>query len=186
MESQLNRCQWCLNSELDTKYHDEEWGVPVFDDQVLFEFLTLEGAQAGLSWTTVLKKRETYREAFDNFDPYIIAKYDQAKMDSLLLNPGIIRNKLKVKSTVTNAQFFLEVQKEHGSFSKYIWSFVNHKPMKTHPKNLSEVRATSPESDAMSKALKKKGFKFVGSTICYAYMQAVGLVDDHIIDCHRY
>jgi len=181
-----NRCQWCLSSELDTIYHDEEWGVPVYDDRVLFEFLTLEGAQAGLSWTTVLKKRETYREAFDGFDPSKIATYNQAKIDSLLLNPGIIRNILKVNSTVTNAKLFLSVQQEYGSFSDYIWQFVDGTPIKTHPKTMADVRATSPESDAMSKALKKKGFKFVGSTICYAYMQAMGMVNDHVVDCYRY
>jgi len=181
-----HRCEWCLTSPLDIKYHDEEWGVPVYNDQILFEFLTLEGAQAGLSWATILKKRETYRVAFDNFDPNFIANYDQSKIDELLTNPGIVRNKLKVKSTVSNARIFLDIQKEYGSFSKYIWQFVDHKPIKTHPKTIAEVRVTSPESDIMSKTMKKKGFKFIGSTICYAYMQAVGMVDDHIIGCHRY
>ncbi len=182
----IKRCEWCLSSTLDTKYHDEEWGVPVYDDNILFEFLILEGAQAGLSWSTVLKKRENYRLAFHNFDPNRIANYNQNKIDSLLADPGIIRNKLKVNSAVTNAKLYLQVQQDYGSFSDYIWQFVDHKPIKTHPKTIDEVRATSPESDTMSKALKKKGFKFVGSTICYAYMQAVGMIDDHVVGCHRY
>ncbi len=180
------RCGWCEGSELYMKYHDEEWGVPVHDDRTLFEFLILEGAQAGLSWITVLNKRENYRKAFDNFNAKKIAKYDDAKRTELLANAGIIRNKLKINSAVINAQIFLEIQKEHGSFDKYIWQFTDHKVIQNKFKNLKQVPATSPESDLMSKTLKKRGFKFVGSTICYAYMQATGMVNDHISECFRY
>lgn len=180
------RCRWANVSDLDAHYHDTEWGVPVHNDQKLFEFLILEGAQAGLSWTTVLAKRENYRAAFDGFNPAVIAKYDQKKIDELLQNPGIIRNKLKVKSAVTNAQAFLEVQTAFGSFDKFIWQFVDGQSLQHNFTDESQVPATSPESDAMSKALKKRGFKFVGSTICYAYMQAMGLVNDHVTSCFRH
>lgn len=180
------RCPWCLGFEQYIQYHDEEWGVPVHDDQTHFEFLILEGAQAGLSWATVLKKRENYRELFANFDAKKVAEFDQSKIDVLLQNSGIIRNKLKVNATVINAKKFLEVQKEFGSFDHYIWSFVNHKPIINQLKSMKDAPATSPESDALSKDLKKRGFKFVGSTIIYAHMQACGLVNDHLTACFRY
>lgn len=181
------RCSWCENSFDDyIKYHDEEWGVPVHDDRVHFEFLILEGAQAGLNWATILKKREGYRKSFADFNPEIVANFSQAEVETLLQNPEIIRNRLKVQGTVINAQKFLEVQKEFGSFDKYIWSFVDHKPIVNSWKNMQDVPATTPESDAMSKDLKKRGFKFIGSTIMYAYMQACGLVNDHVTDCFRY
>lgn len=181
------RCTWCENTFDDyIKYHDEEWGVPVHDDRIHFEFLILEGAQAGLSWATILKRREGYRAAFADFDVEEVAQFSQEKVEALLLDPGIIRNRLKVQGTVINAQKFLEVQKEFGSFDKYIWSFVGGKPIVNARKSMKEVPATSPESDAMSKDLKKRGFKFVGSTIMYAYMQACGLVNDHTTDCFRY
>jgi DNA-3-methyladenine glycosylase I len=180
------RCGWCMSFDQYIQYHDEEWGVPVHDDQTHFEFLILEGAQAGLSWSTVLKKRENYREAFANFDPEKVARFTEARMEKLLLNPGIIRNRLKVNAAVNNAKRFLEVQKEFGSFDKYIWGFVNHKPIVNSPKSLGEIRPTSKESDALSKDLLKRGFKFVGSTIIYAHMQACGLVNDHLVDCWRY
>jgi len=182
----IKRCNWANGSELDIQYHDEEWGVPVYDDAVLFEFLILEGAQAGLSWTTILNKREGYRKAFDNFNAKKISKYDEERIQLLLSNPGIVRNKLKVRSAVLNAQLFLEVQKEFGSFSDYLWQFVNGKPIVNKWKNASDVPTSSAESDAMSKALKKRGFKFVGTTICYAYMQGVGMVNDHQTSCFRY
>lgn len=182
--TQPHRCAWAERStDLDKQYHDTEWGVPVYDDRVLFEFLTLEGAQAGLSWTTILNKRENYRAAFDNFKAEKIIHYDQARIEGLLQNPGIVRNKLKVNSVVTNAHIFQEIQEEYGSFSNYIWQFVDGKPIVNHWKDMSEVPATTPESDVMSKAMKKRGFKFVGSTICYAYMQACGLVNDHEKSC---
>jgi DNA-3-methyladenine glycosylase I len=180
------RCAWTGEDPLYQKYHDEEWGVPVHDDRKLFEMLILEGAQAGLSWITILHKRENYRKAFSNFDAKKIVKYDQNKIDELLQNPGIIRNKLKINATVTNAKLFLEVQKEFGSFDKYIWQFVNYKQIKNHPKTLKEIPTTTKESDAMSKDLKKRGFKFIGSTICYAFMQAVGMVNEHVVDCFKY
>lgn len=181
------RCTWCENTFDDyIKYHDEEWGVPVHDDRVHFEFLILEGAQAGLSWAIILKRREGYRAAFADFDPEEVAQFSQEKVEALLLDPGIIRNRLKVQGTVINAQKFLEVQKEFGSFDKYIWSFVGGFPIVNARKSMKDVPATSPESDAMSKDLKKRGFKFVGSTIMYAYMQACGLVNDHTTDCFRY
>lgn len=181
------RCTWCENTfDEYIKYHDEEWGVPVHDDRIHFEFLILEGAQAGLSWATILKRRDGYRAAFADFDPEEVAQFSQEKVEALLLDPGIIRNRLKVQGTVINAQKFLEVQKEFGSFDKYIWSFVGGKPIVNAWKSMKEVPATTPESDAMSKDLKKRGFKFVGSTIMYAYMQACGLVNDHTTDCFRY
>ena len=181
-----HRCGWCGIDPLYVKYHDEEWGVPVKDDKKMFEFLLLETFQAGLSWITILRKRENFRKAFDNFDYKKIARYDQSKIDSLLQNEGIIRNKLKVHSAVTNAQAFMEIQKEFGSFTDYIWSFVNHKPIKNIWKTHKDAPATSAESDALSKDLKKRGFKFVGSTVVYAHMQATGMVNDHIEDCFRY
>lgn len=177
------RCAWAEGSDLERDYHDQEWGRAVHDDQVLFEFLILEGAQAGLSWSTILKKRESYRQAFDQFDAKKIARYKEKKIESLLNNPGIVRNKLKVRSAVLNAQVFLEIQKEFGSFDQYIWSFVGNSPIQNSWKKLEEIPAKTPESDAMSKDLKKRGFKFVGSTICYAFMQAVGMVNDHTTDC---
>ena len=180
------RCEWVGSDPLYTEYHDNEWGVPVHDDRKIFEMLVLEGAQAGLNWLTVLRKRENYRKAFDNFEPAKIARYDKRKIASLLKNPGIIRNRLKVGSAVTNARAVLEIQKEFGSFDAYIWQFVNGKPIRNHWKKLKDIPATSPESDAMSKALKKRGFKFVGSTICYAFMQSAGLVNDHLTHCFRY
>ncbi len=180
------RCQWATKNEAEQKYHDTEWAVPIFDDNLLFEFLILEGAQAGLSWSTILEKRENYQIAFDHFDAHKIVKYDQAKIDELLQNKGIVRNKLKVNSVVTNAKIFLEIQKEYGSFSKYIWNFVDGKPIENSWNHVSEVPAKTELSDSMSKALKKRGFKFIGSTICYAFMQAVGMVNDHTTDCFRY
>ena len=180
------RCIWAQGSQLYRDYHDKEWGVPVHDDQILFEFLTLEGAQAGLSWSTILNKRESYREAFDNFNAQKIAAYDETKIAELLNNPGIVRNKLKVNSTVSNAQLFLQIQQEYGSFDAYIWQFTAGKTIYNNWKSIKDVPATTPESDAMSKDLKKRGFKFVGSTICYAYMQATGMVNDHVVDCFCY
>jgi DNA-3-methyladenine glycosylase I len=180
------RCSWSTSDSLYINYHDKEWGVPVHNDSRLFEFLILEGAQAGLSWITILRKRENYRKAFDNFDPVKIAVYSNKKVELLLKNEGIIRNKLKVNAAVQNAKLFLKVQKEFGSFDKYIWQFVNGKPKINKWKSLKEVPATTIESDLMSKDLKKRGFKFAGSTICYAFMQAVGMVNDHITDCFRY
>jgi DNA-3-methyladenine glycosylase I len=184
------RCAWLNHfgkaTELDIKYHDEEWGVPIHDDRLLFEFLILEGAQAGLSWTTILKKREHYRKAYDNFAAKKIAKYTEAKQKKLLLNPGIVRNRLKVAASVINAKAFLEVQKEFGSFDAYIWGFVGSNTLQNKWKSMEELPATTQESDAMSKDLKKRGFKFVGPTICYAFMQAVGMVNDHTTDCFRY
>jgi DNA-3-methyladenine glycosylase I len=180
------RCPWVDLSKVDyVEYHDKEWGVPVYDDRLLFEFLTLESAQAGLSWYTVLKKRENYRRAFENFEPEKIAGFDQAKIEGLLLNPGIIRNRLKIEATVNNARKFVEVQSKYGSFSKYIWGFVGGKPKINNIRKLSDYPATSKESDALSKDLKNRGFKFLGSTICYAHMQATGMVNDHSLDCFR-
>lgn len=180
------RCSWSDNSEIYQAYHDEEWGVPLHDERALFEFLTLEGAQAGLSWITILKKRESYREAFDNFEVERVARYDERKIESLLQNSGIVRNRLKVHSTVLNAQKFLAVQEEFGSFDQFIWRFVDGKPVQNHRTSLSNVPASTAVSDAMSKELKRRGFKFVGSTICYAFMQATGMVNDHTTDCFRY
>jgi DNA-3-methyladenine glycosylase I len=181
----MNRCPWAQD-ELNAKYHDTEWGVPVHDDRLLFEMLILEGAQAGLSWITILKKRENYRRAFDNFDARRIAKYDAKRVEKLMGDPGIVRNRLKIESTVRNAKAFLEVQKEFGSFDAYIWQFVGGKPIQNRRRSMKDIPARTQESDAMSKDLLKRGFKFVGSTICYAYMQAVGMVNDHITDCFRY
>lgn len=181
----IERCTWASN-ELNIPYHDTEWGVPVHNDRLFFEFLILEGAQAGLSWDTVLKKRDAYREAFDYFDPAKVAKYTDAKCAKLLTNEGIIRNRLKIASAVRNAKAFLSVQKEFGSFDKYIWSFVGGKPIVNKLKSHADIVATTPVSDAMSKDLKKRGFNFVGSTIMYAFMQATGLVNDHLTTCFRY
>jgi DNA-3-methyladenine glycosylase I len=181
----MNRCSW-PKLELDIAYHDTEWGVPVHDDRGLFEFLILEGAQAGLSWSTILKKRENYRQALDNFDARKIAKYDARKVKRLLADAGIVRNRLKIAATIQNAKAFLAVQKEFGSFDAYLWQFVGGKPMQNRRISLQEIPARTPESDAMSKDLLKRGFKFVGSTICYAFMQAVGMVNDHTVDCFRH
>jgi len=181
-----NRCEWAGTDPDYLKYHDTEWGVPVHDDRLLFEFLILEGAQAGLSWLTVLRKRDNYRAAFDNFDPEKVAGYDVKKQAELLLNPGIIRNRLKVKSAVRNARAFLQIQEEFGSFDKYIWDFVDGKPIINRWKKMSDLPASTPLSDTISKDLKKRGFNFVGSTIIYAFMQAVGIVNDHTTDCFRY
>lgn len=180
------RCPWCLGFDQYIEYHDNEWGVPVYDDRVHFEFLILEGAQAGLSWSTILKKREGYRKAFADFDPVKVSKFTEARLEKILQDPGIVRNKLKVYAAVNNAKRFLEVQKEFGSFSDYIWGFVGGKPMVNKRKSLSEVPATTKESDALSKDLIKRGFKFVGSTVMYAHMQACGLVNDHLVDCWKY
>lgn len=177
------RCTWCEKDDLYRKYHDEEWGKPVYDDATLFEFLLLETFQAGLSWYTILSKRENFRKAFDHFDYQKIAQYSDAKIQELLLDAGIIRNKLKVYSAVTNAQNFIKIQEEFGSFSKYIWAFTDGKPIDNKPKTLKEVTATTPLSDAISKDLKKRGFKFVGSTVVYAHMQATGMVNDHVESC---
>ncbi|SKB47332.1 DNA-3-methyladenine glycosylase I [Salegentibacter holothuriorum] len=182
----LNRCGWCEGDELYEAYHDNEWGVPVYDDDTIFEFLILETFQAGLSWITVLRKRENFREAFDNFDYKKIANYSEEKIQELLQDSGIIRNKLKVRATVTNARAFIEVQKQHGSFSKYIWSFVDGKPIQNKIENYKEASATTEISNKLSKDLKKKGFKFVGSTVIYAHMQATGMVNDHEISCFRH
>lgn len=183
----IPRCPWAGNDPLYVAYHDQEWGVPVFDDdRLLFEFLILEGAQAGLSWSTILNKRESYRAAFDNFDPQQVAAYDDARIAELLGNPGIVRNRLKVNAAVKNARAFLAVQAEFGSFAAYIWQFVGGQPRRNAWRSLSEVPAETDESRAMSKDLKQRGFTFVGPTICYAYMQAVGMVNDHTMDCFRY
>ncbi len=179
------RCHWA-QKEINIPYHDEEWGVPVHDDHVLFEFLILEGAQAGLSWDTVLAKRARYREVFDNFDANKIARYNAQKVRALLADPGIIRNKLKIASTISNAQIFLQVQEEFGSFDSYLWRFVGGKPIQNSWKLHKQVPAKTKESDAMSKDLQKRGFRFVGSTICYALMQATGMVNDHLVSCFRY
>ncbi len=180
------RCGWCLKNDLYIRYHDTEWGVPVHDDRLLFEFLILEGVQAGLSWLTVLQKRENYRKAYDGFDPERIAGYDEAKMLQLLQNEGIIRNKQKISASVNNARRFLDIQKEFGSFDRYMWSFIDFKPVINHFESLPEVPATSAISDKISKDMLKRGFKFVGSTIIYAHMQATGMVNDHLISCFRH
>ena len=179
------RCDWCLKDDLYKKYHDEEWGLPQHDDTKLFEMICLEGAQAGLSWHTVLIKRENYRKAFDNWNAKKISKYNQQKVETLLQNEGIIRNRLKVHSVIKNANIFLQIQKEFGSFDKYIWQFVKYKPIINHWKQLKECPAKTSESDAMSKDLLGRGFKFAGSTICYAFMQATGMVNDHLVSCFK-
>ena len=178
------RCAWA-QTELSIAYHDREWGVPVHDDRLLFEFLILEGAQAGLSWETILKKRDAYRKAFDNFDPRRVSRYTAARAEKLMNNPDIVRNRLKIESTIENARAFLQVQKEFGSFDAYVWSFVSGKPRVNRWKTLKQIPAESPESDKLSRDLRHRGFRFVGSTICYAFMQAVGMVDDHTSDCFR-
>jgi DNA-3-methyladenine glycosylase I len=182
----ITRCAWAGSEPLYVAYHDQEWGVPVHDDRLLFEFLILEGAQAGLSWATILKKRENYRKAFDQFDPIRVAQYDQLEVDRLLADPGIVRNRLKIAAAIQNARRFVEVQQEFGSFNVYIWQFVGGLPKKNAWRTLAEIPAKTPESDAMSQNLMRRGFKFVGSTICYAFMQAVGMINDHVIDCFRY
>ena len=182
----LNRCGWCEGDELYEAYHDNEWGVPVYDDDTIFEFLILETFQAGLSWITVLRKRKNFREAFDDFDYKKIANYSEKKIQELLQNPGIIRNKLKIRATVTNAKAFMEVQKEFSSFSKYIWDFVDGDPIQNEVEDYKNAPATTDISDKLSKDLKKKGFKFVGSTVLYAHMQAIGMVNDHEISCFRH
>lgn len=182
----MRRCTWCGDDPLYRDYHDREWGVPLHDDRALFEFLILEGAQAGLSWITILRKRENYRAAFDGFDAARVARYDANKIESLLQNPGIVRNRLKVSAAVTNAQKFLEVQDEFGSFDAFLWRFVDGKPKQNTWRSPAEIPASTPESDAMSKELKRRGFKFAGSTICYAHMQATGMVNDHVMDCFRH
>lgn len=182
----MKRCAWPTNDPLMLAYHDEEWGVPLHDDRKLFEFLVLDGFQAGLSWSIILIKRDNFRRAFGNFDPRRVAKYSGRDIERLLTNPGIIRNRLKVLAAISNAEAFLRIQKEFGSFDKYIWQFVCGKPIQNAFKSIREIPATSKESDAMSRDLKKRGFKFVGSTICYAFMQAAGMVNDHTVDCFRY
>ncbi|MEA2554156.1 MAG: DNA-3-methyladenine glycosylase [Fimbriimonadaceae bacterium] len=182
----MPRCEWSLSSDLYIAYHDQEWGVPSHDDRHLFEMLILEGAQAGLSWSTILNKREGYRAAFDNFDAEMVARYDDKKREELLQNSGIVRNRAKILAATINAQAFLKVQEEHGSFDRYVWQFVDGKPIVNALESLSEIPAKTPESDAMSKDLIKRGFKFVGSTICYAFMQATGTVNDHMVSCPRY
>jgi len=184
--NQNKTCSWPGNSPLMNKYHDEEWGVPVHDDRKLFEFIVLDGFQAGLSWSTILNKRENFRKAFDNFDAEVIANYDEVKIESLLQDAGIIRNKLKIRATVSNAKYFLEAQKEFGTFGKYIWQFTGGKTIVNKCRKLEDIPVSTKESDAMSKDLKKRGFKFVGTTICYAFMQAAGMVNDHMVDCFRY
>jgi DNA-3-methyladenine glycosylase I len=180
------RCPWCLKFEEYIQYHDEEWGNPVHDDRIHFEFLILEGAQAGLSWSTILKKRNGYRKAFADFDPQKVARFTKRRVEKLLLDPSIIRNRLKVNAAVNNAKRFLEVQREFGTFDKYIWQFVGGKPIVNKRKTLKDIPATTKESDALSAGLIKRGFKFVGSTVIYAHMQACGLVNDHLVDCWRY
>ena len=183
--SESRRCLWAQD-EPNIQYHDFEWGVPAHDDRLLFEFLILEGAQAGLSWTTILKKRDNYREAFKQFDPRAVASFDQRKQQSLLSNTGIVRNRLKVESSISNAKAFLAVQDEFGTFDKYVWRFVDGRPKQNAWRAMKQVPASTAESDAMSKDLKRRGFRFVGTTICYAYMQAVGMVNDHLVDCFRH
>ena len=186
MPKEPARCPWSTTDPLYVRYHDEEWGVPVHHDKKLFEFITLEGAQAGLSWITILRKRENYRKAFDGFNPEKIARYDITKIDSLMQNPGIIRNRLKINSAVTNAKAFLKVQEEFGNFDSYIWQFVKNKPIRNRWADLKQIPAHTRESDLMSKDLIKRGFRFVGSIICYSHMQATGMVNDHITSCFRY
>lgn len=185
-EKEIKRCAWVGTDPLMIDYHDHEWGVPLHDDRELFEFLILEGMQAGLSWMTILRKRDNFRQAFDDFDPQVIARYDQAKVEQLLSNPGIIRNRRKIEAAITNAQSYLAVQAEFGSFDAYMWRFVDGAPIVNSWKTMAEIPAKTDESIAMSKDLLKRGFKFVGPTICYAHMQATGMVNDHTIDCYRY
>jgi DNA-3-methyladenine glycosylase I len=182
----MTRCAWAGTQPWMVDYHDREWGVPLHDDRALFEFLILEGAQAGLSWDTILRKRDNYRRAFDNFDPHIVAGYGPEKVAALLADPGIVRNRLKIAAAIRNAQHFLRIQDEFGSFDAYLWRFTGGQPKINAFRSLAELPASTPESDALSKDLKRRGFTFVGSTICYAFMQATGLVNDHVIDCFRY
>lgn len=182
----LTRCPWAANDPLYTAYHDREWGVPVHDDRTLFEFLILEGAQAGLSWITILRKRDNYRAAFDNFDVQKVARYDKRKIERILQNPGVVRNRLKVESAVINARAFIKTQEEFGSFDAYIWRFVEGKPIVNHWRTLKQIPPVTPISDALSRDLKKRGFKFTGSTIMYAHMQATGMVNDHLVTCPRH
>jgi DNA-3-methyladenine glycosylase I len=182
----MKRCEWANKNEIEQSYHDYEWGVAIHDDRTLFEFLVLEGAQAGLSWSTILRKREGYRKAFDNFDARKVSQYSEADVLRLLANPEIIRNRLKINAAVTNAQAFLQVREQFGSFDRYIWQFVNGRPIQNSWRQLTEIPSSSPQSGAMSKDLQKRGFKFVGTTICYAFMQAVGMVNDHVVGCFRY
>jgi DNA-3-methyladenine glycosylase I len=186
MKKNVKRCSWTSDDPLMIAYHDEEWGVPLHDDRKLYEFILLDGAQAGLSWSTVLRKRENYREAFRGFDPKRVARFTPKDVERLLKNDGIIRNRLKIESAINNARRFFEVQKEFGSFDAYIWQFTRGRTLQRRRRRLSDIPATSRESDAMSKDMKKRGFKFVGSTICYAFMQAAGMVNDHLMDCFRY
>ncbi len=181
----LVRCQWA-KGDLNAPYHDREWGVPVHDERLWFEFLILEGAQAGLSWTTILAKRDRYRAVYDGFDPAVVARYNAAKVKKLLEDPGIVRNRLKVESSISNAKAFLDVQREFGSFDAFIWRFIGGGPKQNAPRALKEIPTRTPESDALSKELKRRGFRFVGTTICYAFMQATGLVNDHTVDCFRF
>jgi DNA-3-methyladenine glycosylase I len=182
----MKRCGWANKNGIEQSYHDKEWGVAIHDDRRLFEFLILEGAQAGLSWSTILRKREGYRRAFDNFDSRKISRYSQNDVSRLLANPEIIRNRLKINAAITNARAFLQVQKEFESFDRYIWRFVNGRPIQNSWRKMTDIPSSSPESDAMSKDLQKRGFKFIGTTICYAFMQAVGMVNDHVVSCFRY
>ena len=180
------RCDWCQSTELYIDYHDQEWGVPCYDDRELFEMLILEGAQAGLSWITILNKRDNYRRAFSGFEPAKIARFTEAKQLKLMQDTGIVRNRLKIQATVTNARLFVQMQKDNESFASFLWSFVDHLPVQNQREKMSDVPASTAASDAMSKALKKRGFKFVGTTICYAFMQATGMVNDHLVTCPRY
>jgi len=182
----MKRCEWANKSEFEQSYHDNEWGVAIHDDRSLLEFLVLEGAQAGLSWSTILRKREGYKKAFDNFDARKISRYSEKDVSRLLVNPEIIRNRLKISATITNARMFLQVQEQFGSFDHYIWQFVNGRPIQNSWEKTTDIPSSTPESDAMSKDLQKRGFKFVGTTICYAFMQAVGMVNDHVVSCFRY
>ena len=182
----MKRCEWANRSELEQSYHDKEWGTPIHDDRSLFEFLVLEGAQAGLSWSTILRKREGYRKAFDNFDARKISGYSEKDVSRLLADSGIIRNRLKINGTIANARAFLQVQEEFGGFAPYLWRFVNGRPIQNSWKKMADIPTSTPESEAMSRELQKRGFKFVGSTICYALMQAVGMVNDHVVDCFRH
>ena len=186
MAKEIKKCGWCVGDALYEKYHDDEWGSPNYDDDQLFEFLLLEGAQAGLSWITILKKREGYRQAFDGFDAEKMARYRPARINKLLQNPEIVRNRLKIESAVSNARLFLDIRDRTGSFSDYVWQFVDHRPLQNRFQSLNEVPATTPASDSMARAMKKDGFRFVGSTICYAYMQATGMVNDHLVSCFRH
>lgn len=186
MPSNIQRCGWAGSDPLYQQYHDREWGVPCRDDRTLFEFLILEGAQAGLSWITILRKRDHYRKVYDQFNPQKVARYNASKVEQLLADPGIVRNRLKVMASITNAKLFLDIQAEYGDFASFIWRFVDDEPIINHWPSLQQVPATTPESDAMSRELKRRGFKFVGSTICYAYMQAIGMVNDHTLDCFRH